>query len=442
MDLFENEELLKPKKKIKIKASTVIMVIIVILVLLCFAILGAIAYLKDSMLTITLDNQEANNLKSILIMEEEKIYIPIRRMAEYLKYETYNGDYITLSEETNKCYIENMEELVSFTLDSNIITKVRGKETEQVKISEPVIQINGELCITAEGAEDAFNFQFMSNNERNKIEIETLSYLYTGYANYYITKGFVAIENEIFANKMAIFDNLLIVKATNGNYGVIVPTTGEVVLETKYESIEYLPQTMDFLVSSNKKKGIIAKDKSTKISVSYDSIEKFTNQNDIFYVVGNSNRYGLLDVNGNIVIYPEYSGIGMNVSEYTKNGVTNGYVFFDKIIPVSNNNKWALFNINGEKITDFIYDGFGCQSKTNNTYGVLQIKDYNLIVARQGAKYDLITQNGIGLFKNFILDSVYMSVTSGQTNYYITYGNNNIELFNFLEENGVKKETN
>lgn len=442
MDLFENEELLKPKKKFKIKASTVLMVIIVMLILLCFIILGLIAYFKETILTITLDAKDASDLKSIFIIEEEdKIYIPIRRMAEYLEYETYNGDYITLSEDTNKCYIMNSDELVSFTLNSNVLTKVRGEETEKVKISEPITQINGELCITSDGAEDAFNFRLAFNKEKNQITIETLSYLYTLYLNHYVSKGYSPITNETFENKMAIFDNLLIVKGTNEHYGVITGD-GEVVLETKYESIKYLRKTSDFLVSSNDKVGIISRDKSTKVSVAYDSIESFTSQNNTFYIVESSNRYGLLDANGNVIIYPEYSGIGMNVSQYSENGVTSGYIFYDELIPVVNNNKWALFNVNGQKITDFIYDGFGCQAKTTNTYGVLQIQDYNLIVVRQGEKYDLITADGNGLFKNFILDSVYMLVTSGKTNYYISYGEQQIELLGFLEENGIKKVTN
>ena len=444
MNLFENEELFKPKKKIKIKASTVILVVIIILILACFLVLGLIANLKDSILKITLDGKDANNLKSIFIIQEDyKIYIPIRKMGEYLKYETYNGDYVTLSEENNKCYIVNAEELVSFTLDSNVITKLIGEENEQIRISEPITQINGELCVTLDGAQDAFNFKYELNKNKNEISIQTLSYLYTSYANYYLSKGYIAIEEEIFSNKMAIFDNLLIVKAPNEKYGVIEVTSGEYILETKYESIKYLIQTSDFLVSSNNKMGIIAKDKSTKLSLSYDSIERITNKKDIFYVVGNANSYGLLDVNGKVIIYPEYSSIGIgDISDYSKNGVTNRYIFYDKIIPVCYNNKWALFNINGERITDFIYDEFGCHSKNNNTYGVLQIQDYNLIVVRQGEKYDLIMLDGTALFKNFILDSVYIMITSGKTNYYIQYGNRNIELLDFLEQNGVKKQTN
>ena len=438
MNLFENEELLKPKKQFRVKAPTVLIVIISILIVLSIAIICLITYLKGTILTITLDGKDANKLKSILIFQEDKIYIPIKEMAEYLQYQTYNGDYITLSEEVDKCYIENIEEKVAFTLDSNIITKVRGEVTEQVKIVEPISQINEELHITSKGAEQAFNLYFNYNKEKNEITIQTLSHLYNEYLKDAISIGYLPIENEIFDNKLAIFEGFRIVKSSNGNYGVI-NIDDEVILETKYQSIRYLPKTSDFLVSSNNKMGIIASDKTTKISLEYDSIEIFTNKNEIFYLIGNSNKYGLLDAKGNEIIYPEYTKIGMNVSEYTKNNVVSRHVLNGELIPVENNGKWALFNIKGDKITDFLYDGFGCQVKNNNTYSVLQIPEYNLLVARQGEKYDLITLEGKSLFKDAVLNSVYISVTSGKTNYYISYGEQKIELFSFLEENGIKK---
>ena len=441
MNLFENEELLKPKKQHKVKATTVIAVIMVILILLCFIVLALIAYFKETILTITLDAKDARDLKSIFIIEEnDRIYIPIRKMAEYLQYETYNGDYITLSEDTDKCYIINSDELVSFTLNSNILTKVREGQTEQIKINEAITKINEELYITSDGAEDAFNFRFTFDKQKNQITIETLSYLYTLYSNYYASQGYSQISNETFENKMAIFDNLLIIKAVNGNYGVITGD-GEIVLETKYDNIKYLRKTSDFLVSSDNKVGIISKNKSTKVRLIYDGIEGFTSQNNTFYIVESSDKYGLLDANGNTIIYPEYSRIGMDVSQYSENGVQSGNILYDYLIPVKNNNKWALFNIKGENLTDFIYDEFGSQAKNSNTFGVLQIQDYNLIVARQGNKYDLITKEGKGLFSNFILDSVYIQKASGKTNYYILYGEQQIELIKFLQDNGIKKVT-
>lgn len=438
MELFD-EEILKPKKRKKIKSTTIIAIVIAILIILCVIVIATIVYLRNTILTVTLDNVDASDLESIFIIEENnKIYIPIRKMGEYLKYNTYNGDYITRSEDTDKCYIENEEELVSFELNSNILTKVVDGQSQQIKINEPITQINGELCINSDGAQDAFNIVFEYNTEKNNINIQTLTYLYMSWSNYAKSKGYTPIEEETFENKTAILDNMIIVKNSNENYGVI-NTSGEIILETKYDDIKYLRKTSDFLVSSNGKKGIISEDKTTKISLIYDNIQEVTNNNDIFYIIQSSNLYGVLDVNGDIVIHPEYAQIGIDVSAYDKNGVTNGYILFNKIIPVKNNNKWAIFDIEGNKITDFIYDALGCSnSKVPNTYGVLEIKDFNLLVVNLNGKYGLITLEGKDVLQN-ILDSVYISVTSGNSNYYITYGDQTIQLIEFLQERGIKK---
>ena len=160
MDLFD-EELLKPKKKKQIQPTTIILAAIITLIILCVIVVVAIVYLKGTILTISIDGITANELEDILIIEENnKVYMPIRKMAEYLNYQSYNGDYTNRSEDATKCYIENLEELVSFTLDSNVITKVIDGQSQQIKITEPIKEINGELCITAEGAQDAFNLQF------------------------------------------------------------------------------------------------------------------------------------------------------------------------------------------------------------------------------------------------------------------------------------------
>lgn len=448
MNLFEDEELFKPKKKkAQVKPTTIIAIAIVALLILLVIIVASIIYLKSTILTITLDEKNANDLESVLIFEEnDKIYMPIKKMAEYLGYSAYNGDYITRSEDdTTKCYIESLEEIVCFTLSSNVITKVVDGQTQQIKISEPVKEINGELCIEANGTEDAFNIKFYYTASKNKIIIQTLGYLYTAYSNYAVSKGYVEIEDESFANKTAVLDDMLIVKTTNNYYGVIsTQNENEIILETKYDSIEYFRKNSEFLVGNNNKKGIITKDRKTKIEMSYDSIEKVTNKNDVFYIVGKSGLYGLLDSNGERIIYTEYEQIGINVSAYQENGVTNGYILYNQLIPVKLNNKWALFNIDGNAVTDFIYDSFGCTTAKNavsRTYAVIEVLDYNLIVARQGDKYNLITVEGKRLFDNSILDSVYITISNGKKIYYITNGETTKELISFLQENGYSKPT-
>ncbi len=440
-----NEDILKPKKKkIKIKASTLILVAIIILVLLCIGVIAAIVYFRGTILTIRVDGNNAEELKNILIIQEnDKVYFPIKRIATYLQYDSYNGDYISKSEDKTKCYIENADELVSFTLNSNTLTKVIEEQTTQIKITEPIQEINGELCISSDGAQEAFNLIFYYNAEKNDITIQTLTYLYNAYSVAYQNAGYLPIEQETFLNKTAILDGMLIVKSSNNAYGVISIQNNQIILETKYDSIEYQKNTSDFLVTSGAKKGIIKANKETKIELIYDDIKTIVNKNEIFYIVNKSGLYGLLNGDGDVLMYPEYQQIGINnVAQYNQNGVTDGIILFNKIIPVQQNNKWGLFNIDGSKITDMTYDSIGCPnpSVTNvKAYGVLQIPDYNLIVVALGGKYNLVTQEGKNLFSNFILDKVYMTIAEGKGVYYITSGTTTSELMSLLAQNGVEK---
>ena len=44
----------------------------------------------------------------MLVFENDgKIYAPIKEIASYLGYESYNGEYSQRSEEQSKCYIQN-----------------------------------------------------------------------------------------------------------------------------------------------------------------------------------------------------------------------------------------------------------------------------------------------------------------------------------------------
>ena len=162
MSLFDEEILKQPKKKKKINTSAIIIVIMIILTILCVVAMVGITYLKGTILTVIVDGKEFSGIENMFVMEENnKVYIPIKRMAQFLNYEAYNGDFITLSEDDNtKCHIKSENETTSFSLNSNILVKKVSNEVQQVKISEPIKQINGDLYISAECAKEAFNINF------------------------------------------------------------------------------------------------------------------------------------------------------------------------------------------------------------------------------------------------------------------------------------------
>ena len=81
---------------------------------------------------------------------------------------------------------------------------------------------------------------------------------------------------------------LLITKnETQEKYGVINVETGKYVLETKYDSISYLPYLKQFLVSSNGKYGIMDQNGKIKLKVAYDDIQVCDNENELYVVKEN-----------------------------------------------------------------------------------------------------------------------------------------------------------
>ena len=232
--------------------------------------------------------------------------------------------------------------------------------------------------------------------------------------------------SEEFSDQKAIFQNMMII-IKDKQYGVINASTGQSILEIKYEDIKYLPATSDFLVKSNGKYGIMGNDASIKVRIAYDDIKIMDNQNGL-YLVKQNNLYGVVDITGKTIIEPAYKQIGVNIEKYKQNGIENQYVLLDEIIPIKNSEDlWGLFNIKGEKLTEFEFTGIGCSlTQESNSYPALLIPSYNILIVEKDKHYNLITTSGEQLIPSGILDSVYMksNTETGENSFFMTYNNN------------------
>lgn len=431
MELYQEVE-----KREKSKMPMIIGICIGILSVIIIAIICTIVYLKSTIISIKIDGKTNNNIEKILYITNEdnelKLYIPIRQVASFLNYEDYRGDYIAKSEDSTKCYVKNQYETAMFTKDSNILVKTMdGVNYEYIKIKENVFEKDGELYTTPEGIEQAFNVLFENNLQENKIDIYTMPYLNKFYAS---KLGLSEEENEQkekvseeFADKKAIFQDMIVI-VKDKQYGVITASTGKSVLETKYEEIKYLSTTSDFLVKSSNKYGVLGKDASTKIRMTYDDIQIMDNQNGL-YLVKKNDLYGVVDNKGKVIIEPSYQQIGIDSSKYQQNGIENKYVLLNEIIPVKNSEDlWGLFNIKGEKITEFEFTEIGCSSsKEADTYPAVVIPSYKIIVVGKDKHYNLVSSSGETLItSSYILDSVYIKydAETGENKFYMTYNNN------------------
>lgn len=418
------------------KLPKIIGILIGVLIVIICIIIACIIYLQSSLTTIKIDGQNNNKIEEMLYIEQteqgSELYIPIIKISEFLGYEGFTGDIEKKSEDKNKCHVIGENEIAMFTADSDILIKRTEADSKYsyVKIDKPVIEKDGELYTTVEGIEKAFNVIFGVDENYKNISIITLDYLIQYYTSYYKIEDY----DESFNNQKAILEDELIIE-NNNKYGVINVSTGKYTLEPKYEQINYFPDTTDFLVKSSNKYGIITKEATTKIKTIYDDIKIMDSQN-CLYLVKQNNTYGIVDFDGKVILEPEYKKIGIDIDEYTQNGVDNGYILLDTVIPIQNSEGlWGFFDLKGEKISNFQYTGVGCEEVPGaNTYPAVVIPSHNVIVVEKDKKYNLIKTDGEELISGFILDSVYLkSSSSTDQNQFFMTSNDNTKIINIEE---------
>lgn len=440
MELYQETENMK-----KSKLPMIIGICLAILIVIIIAIIVAIVYLNGSVMKITINGQKNNNIEKMLYIPEDdvnKVYIPIRAIAKYFNYEDYRGDYKIKSEDSSKCYVKNENEIAMFTKDSDRLVDSRGdSDYEYITLDEKVFEKDGELYTTPDGIEKAFNVLFQLDISKKKINIFTMDYLNQYYATRLKIDGQTEELTKEYADKKAIFKNMIIV-IKNKQYGVVNAETGEAVLENKYEEIKYLPATSDFLVKSNGKYGVLGSDASVKVRVTYDDIKIMDNQNGL-YLVKQNNLYGVVDTKGKVIMNPEYNQIGVDINKYANSGIENPYVLLDEIIPVKNSGGlWAIFNKKGEKIRDFEFSniGSGTSSSTQsaNNYPAIVIPSYKIIIVEKDKHYNLMTTNGEELVPSYVLENVYIknNTETGENNYYMTYNNKVMSVEEWLASTG------
>ncbi len=433
----------KPTTKNK-KPLKIILALIILLILGIISTIIAITYIENSTRKLYIDQVRQDNVEKMLVEEGDTTYVPIRDIAQYLGYQSYNGDYTEKSEDRSKCYIEGENEIATFSLNSRKIYKIEktsGAKYQYYYAKKPVKAINGKLYISTDGMEQAFNVSFVKSQDQNKIDIYTMPMLVNSYETMILDKGYTEISEE-FNNRKSIFDNRLIVAKDKKQIGVI-DLNGEEKIEPKYESITYLPQTGDYLVQDDKKVGIMTKDGDQKVQIIYDEIELMDKDAGL-YKVKRDDKYGVIDLKGKVQLYVEYDEIGIDISSFGQNDIKSEYLLVDNLIPVKKGDLWGLFDKKARQIVDFIYDGFGYIATSNkDAINLLVIPDYNVIVTQKDKKYGLINSSGKEVFKP-IADDIYMTINSNVKEYNLNYLDRKFNVTSYLDSIGVKtkQETN
>ena len=439
---FEEKKLKEDKNK---KIAKIILILMGVILVVIIGLIGAMAYIKSSELQVYLNGSANSKIKEMMVKEDDgTIYFPIKEIASYLGYKSYNGEYSDKSEDKNKCYVQCNDEVANFTINSKKIYKLTTTQNnsnyEYYYTDKPVKAINGKLYATSDGIEKAFNVSFSFNDKTNKGYIYTMPYLIETYTSKILDYGYSKID-ENFTNQKSVLNSMLIVyKEDDKSYGVI-DLKGNAVIEAKYDGITFLPNTGDFLVKSNNKVGTISDKRETKIPINYESLE-LIDSDLALYLAKKDNKYGIIDSRGNVKIYIEYDEIGIDNTKFQKNDIKNKYLIANGLIPVRKDKTWALFDKNGNQLTDFEYDSFGYIASSNkDAINLLVVPDYDVIVACKNKKYTLINSSGKTIFAALV-DDIYMTISSGQKHYYMNFNDRTEDVETVLDVYNVKKSNN
>ena len=463
-DLMEDSKLKvnRPKGNNNIMIIGIIIAIIITLTII-IAIMAIIKDIQpiDETMKIYIDGQVTQMDTSIFLINNNKVYVSVKGIANFVGYESHSGEYKIEAEDTNKVFVENKQETASMFLNSTTISKIEPNSSDEYKnytMSEPARNVNGDIYVISDGIEIACNIKIQYNPSNNSINIQTLPYVFESYNTAVQNIGFVGVSDD-FENQKALLYDRIVVQNLDGRYGVI-DSSGTEVIGTRYAYIQFDEYNKEFTITNAYDKvGIDYIDGETKINVNYDEIKSIDKENEL-YLVKSNEKYGVIDGNERIIIHIEYDDIGVDISPYVvqsnnKTDITNNknnketekdvvkqYVFFNSLIAVEQNDMWGFFDINGNKLSDIKYTDIGCKvevtedNRNNNTQtttttkttgNLLLIDEYELIVIKQGKQYGLVNTSAEELFRPEAED-MYSITNAGIKSYYMLYHGRTYDL--------------
>lgn len=171
-----------------------------------------------------------------------------------------------------------------------------------------------------------------------------------------------------YINKRLLKYGMTIVKDTEGNLGVGSYTNSDklniYVASCKYSSIKFNEgaQTLDVITSADNKQSVLQlnldnQEVGKTMNSQYDEIKEADNSF-TYFVIKDKEKYGIMNSDGKIIVYPLFEQIGIDEKLYTN--IDNKYILNNKYIPVKQDGKWGLYSIEGKKLIEPQFQDIGC----------------------------------------------------------------------------------
>lgn len=435
---------LNSKKEQKSKARMYILIALVVAVVLLLVLLVLLVMFSSATpkkLTLSIDGKETQFAQGTFIIENETVYVSLKDIASLVGYRYNDGVYKQYTEDKTKCYLENDNEVVTYSLDEDSMYKTLNNgniQYNEFKMPEPVKSKNSKLYINSTGLSIGCNLSFSYNKSTNKITINTLQNLYNTYSQKASKGEYTGVDSldDSFENQKAILRGMIVVKSTikgEVKYGVVSLDGKNTYLGIKYDEMKFIENSQEFLVRGDKKYGIMTKNGTQRVALEYDKIELLDSINNLYYAVKDGKKC-VLDKDGNILSGSLYDDIGVNTSLFPKDSIGNGMLLYGNCIPVKLGDKWGFIDVKGNIIASPRFESLGyIESATKTNNNILLIEDKSGIVVSRNGNYGIIDMDGNGITP-FVFDKIYSEKIGDKSVYYLEFDGEYQELNDYVKK--------
>ena len=364
----------------------------------------------------------------------ENNYEIIAITAEQDYYRKYNN----LSEET-------------MLADIQLTSHNDNNYNESFFIEKTIKLINDELYVPVDNISDMFNITFNWNDEY-RLKFYTLEYNVKYIQNKVAKANYANMDGSI-ENLKASLDGFAIVGNPAGNlFGIYSINNNTEITGLKYKRITYIKNTKQFYITAEDDTiGIVDSTGNIIVPVKHYSKISLLDERKQFYLVKEEKQYGILDSKGKEIVFANYDEIGIDVSKFALDKLLNGNILYDSCIPFYKENddgnlKYGLLDINGKVILENYYDGFGYKSLTespnsNRDRSALLIPEtvgIKGIIVELNGKYGVYDVEKKSIVLPTVFTKIYAAINDGVVDYYVEEENGNVSLLSeFLAKNGL-----
>lgn len=444
----------------------IIICVILIIALACLVIFYQ--NLDATTFKLYVDGNQVSSSNDFYIEDENgNIYVKGKELASLIGWTYQNGEYGTYTEDTNSGYIQNNYEASSFVVGSNILNKYIQKAEvntpnvdengenieitvnskngtlETTTLSLPIISVNNQIYFPFADINDICNC--MASYENYQMRIDEMNYL----ANIARQKAFEYGYNSIsgtYENLRALAYGIMVVNQ-NGKYGAVALYTNQNILGFKYNDMVFCQNVKEFFVKAEGTIGIIAVDGKVVISPkNYDNISVLSDKLGL-YLIEDNGLYGVLNRDGDVVVYAEYDSIGLPEETIENFKCDNRYLLYDNTIVVELDGKYGFFNLKGDRRLAISHEEIGCISEeTSNEDSVLTIESKikledgkngvvkGIVIGRPDLNGDMAYGIYDAIQERLIIpcnfSRIYSTTKDGVTTYYMEDFNGEIIEFN------------